>query len=340
MQTVRIRLRKPTRVFTFLCPDLPLKRDERCIVRTDRGLEYGICVTPPEACPQEMEERVKMTVVRKATPHDESSFQQLQVQERKARDFCAQRMRDRRLPMKLVDVEYTFDKRKVIFYFTAAERVDFRELVRDLAQELKTRIELRHIQVRDEAKLVGGLGMCGRALCCATWLREFHPISMKMAKRQNLSLNPSKISGQCSRLLCCLSYESDFYPDRKKAAAPICPLMIDEAPSESPQEEPMVKEGIMEPAVIEPAYAESGDYDSVSMEDLSALEDKEPIHSVVLDITGDPDGPQADPSSTVEPSAVPEPTSGAPRSRRRRRHRRKRPSRGAGHNHRKGGAPS
>lgn len=217
MQTVKIRLRKPTRVFTFLADDITLLRNDDCIVRSDRGLEYGTCVLPPEPCPDHLISRYKMTVVRKVTMSDEGTFRQLQQEEAKAKELCARHIRDRSLPMKLVDVEYTFDKHKVIFYFTAADRVDFRQLVRDLAQGLKTRIELRHIQVRDEAKITGGIGMCGRELCCATWLREFKPISMKMAKRQNLSLNPSKISGQCGRLLCCLSYENEMYKERKRS---------------------------------------------------------------------------------------------------------------------------
>ncbi|MFO7976639.1 MAG: regulatory iron-sulfur-containing complex subunit RicT [Candidatus Hydrogenedentota bacterium] len=219
MQTVKIRLRKPTRVFTFVCEDIPLKRNDKCIVRSDRGLEYGTCIVAPEDCPEGMKELIKMNVVRRASLTDESTFNQIQRDEDRAKAVCVQKIVQHRLPMKLVDVEYTFDKHKVIFYFTAAERVDFRKLVRDLAQELKTRIELRHIQVRDEAKLVGGLGVCGRELCCASWMTEFKPISMKMAKRQNLSLNPSKISGQCGRLLCCLAYENDQYPDPRKAKA-------------------------------------------------------------------------------------------------------------------------
>ena len=221
MQTVKIRLRKPTRVFTFLCEDIALKRHDKCIVRSDRGLEYGMCIVAPEDCPEGMKELVKMNVVRRATLADETTFHQLQRDESRAREICAQKISQHKLPMKLVDVEYSFDKHRVLFCFTAAERVDFRKLVRDLAQELKTRIELRHIQVRDEAKIVGGLGVCGRELCCASWLTEFKPISMKMAKRQNLSLNPSKISGQCGRLLCCLAYENDMYldPRKRKAAA-------------------------------------------------------------------------------------------------------------------------
>jgi cell fate regulator YaaT (PSP1 superfamily) len=216
METVKIRLRKPTRVFTFLSENIALEREDDCIVRSDRGLEWGTCVVPPEPCPDHMKDRYKMNVVRRVNHNDESTYRQIQEEEARAKTLCAQRIRDHNLPMKLVDVEYTFDKHKVIFYFTAADRVDFRQLVRDLAQDLKTRIELRHIQVRDEAKLTGGIGMCGRELCCSTWLREFKPISMKMAKRQNLSLNPSKISGQCGRLLCCLSYENEMYKERRR----------------------------------------------------------------------------------------------------------------------------
>jgi cell fate regulator YaaT (PSP1 superfamily) len=185
-------------------------------VRSDRGLEFGTCVVPPEPCPPEIEQRIKMNVIRKMSYHDESTYRQILVEEKKAMDLCAQKMRDRNLPMRLVDVEFSMDKRKVVFYFTAEDRVDFRELVRDLAHDLKTRIELRHIQVRDAAKMIGGIGTCGRELCCTTWLQDFMPISMKMAKRQNLSLNPTKISGQCGRLMCCISYENDMYVVEKK----------------------------------------------------------------------------------------------------------------------------
>ncbi len=219
MNIVKARLRKPTRVFTFLCGEIPLRRGEACIVKSDRGQEYATCILSPEPCPSGAERRYKMSVLRKLTDADSETFDMILRDEARARDLCASKMRARKLAMKLVDVEYTFDRNKVVFYFTADQRVDFRDLVRDLAHELKARIELRHIQVRDEAKLVGGIGLCGRELCCATWLREFMPISMKMAKRQNLSLNPTKISGQCGRLLCCLSYENDQYQSGKKAKA-------------------------------------------------------------------------------------------------------------------------
>lgn len=215
-QTIKVRLRKPTQVFEFLSKDLPICPGDGCIVRSERGLEYGICAMPPADVPPEQEKNYSMSVVRKATHNDESTFRQILADEEKAKALCEGKIEQRNLPMRLVDVEYTFDRHKVIFYFTADERVDFRELVRDLAHELKTRIELRHIQVRDKAKMVGGIGSCGRELCCATWMGDFMPISMKMAKRQNLSLNPSKISGQCGRLMCCLSYENQNYSDKKK----------------------------------------------------------------------------------------------------------------------------
>ncbi len=221
MQVVKVRLRKPRRVLSFLCGDaLTLNRDEPCIVQSDHGPEWGLCILPPEPCPPDMESHYPMRLLRKANPNDYKTFDVMLHQECKARAVCQEKIRQRNMPMKLVDVEYTFDQRKVIFYFTADDRVDFRELVRDLAHELRTRIELRHIQVRDEARLVGGLGSCGRQLCCATWLNEFKPISMRMAKRQNLSLNPAKISGQCGRLLCCLNYEFEQYPHGKRKNQP------------------------------------------------------------------------------------------------------------------------
>ncbi len=219
-QIVRVRMRKPLRVFQFIARDIVLKRDEPCVVRSDRGLEYGVCVaTPEEATPQD-EERLKMTVVRRASDHDNMTHRQIQMDEERAKEVCKEKVRGRNMAMKLVECEYSFDRKKIIFYFTAEDRVDFRDLVRDLAREFKARIELRHIQVRDEAKIVGGIGSCGRELCCTTWLREFLPISMKMAKRQNLSLNPSKISGQCGRLLCCLAYENDLYQRGRRMDIP------------------------------------------------------------------------------------------------------------------------
>jgi len=218
MNVVKVRLRKPRRVFSFLCTELPLKRDESCIVLSDRGEEFGTCILPPEPCPDEMTKRYSMKVIRKVTEKDTRNCAYIEEEEARGYQICLKKIKDRRLPMKLVDVEVTFDKKKIIFYFTADDRVDFRELVRDLAHDLRARIEMRHIQVRDEAKMVGGLGGCGRELCCSSWMNEFRPISMRMAKAQNLSLNPSKISGQCGRLLCCLSYENEQYEAMRKKA--------------------------------------------------------------------------------------------------------------------------
>lgn len=243
MQIVKVRLRKPRRVFSFLSYDLVLKRDDACIVQSDRGLEYGVCILPPEPVTDDAHTRTNMRVVRRVNEEDQRTHRQLIEEEKRAYGICLDKIKQRQMPMKLVDVEYTFDKRKVVFYFTAEDRVDFRELVRDLAHDLKTRIELRHIQVRDEAKMVGGIGSCGRELCCSTWLNEFKPISMRMAKRQNLSLNPSKISGQCGRLLCCLSYENEMYEGVKKRQAKVAqetaePLREDEEISAEFEETP------------------------------------------------------------------------------------------------------
>lgn len=211
MEIIRVRLRKPRRVLSFLCEGLTIGRDEPCIVNTENGLEWGVCVLPPEPCGAEEARRVKMRVVRRATESDRQTLMDLEEEEAKAQKVCQRRIERHGLDMKLVESEYAFDKSRMTFHFIAENRVDFRELVRDLAHELRHRIELRHIQVRDQAKMTGGLGTCGRQLCCASFLDDFKPISMRMAKSQNLSLNPAKISGQCGRLLCCLGYENDQY---------------------------------------------------------------------------------------------------------------------------------
>ncbi|HOV72935.1 MAG TPA: regulatory iron-sulfur-containing complex subunit RicT [Candidatus Hydrogenedentes bacterium] len=221
VQKVIVRLRRPTRVQVFTARGVVLSPGDACIVRTEQGLEFGTCMAEPEDCTEEEVKGIAQPVVRRATSNDQLTFQQILKEEERAFELCARKIRERNLSMQLVDVEYTFDRHKITFRFTAEERVDFRDLVRELAHELKARIELQHIQVRDKAKTVGGFAACGRELCCATWLTDFMPISMKMAKRQNLSLNPAKISGQCGRLMCCLSYENANYedPKKKKAAA-------------------------------------------------------------------------------------------------------------------------
>jgi len=216
MNMAKIRLRKPRRVLQVLCSEqIIIKRDEPCIVQTDRGQEWGICILPPEPCSSEMEKQCPHKIIRRAHNNDQKNLQELLLEEEKALGTCKKYITKHQLPMRLVDAEYTFDKHRLTFFFTADRRVDFRELVKDLAQEFRTRIELRHIPIRDQAKLVGGIGTCGLQLCCARCLEQFMPISMRMAKRQNISLNPSKISGQCGKLLCCLSYENEMYPPLK-----------------------------------------------------------------------------------------------------------------------------
>ncbi len=214
MQNIaRIRMRKPRRVLQVLCSEqITIKRDDPCIVQTDRGQEWGICLLPPEPCSVEIERHSAFKVIRRAHHNDHKTLKEIVQEEKRALVTCQKYVVKHNLPMRLVEAEYTFDRHRLTFYFVADRRVDFRELVKDLAQEFRTRIELRHIQIRDQSKLVGGIGTCGLRLCCSHWLEQFMPISMRMAKRQNLSLNPTKISGQCGRLLCCLSYENDMYP--------------------------------------------------------------------------------------------------------------------------------
>lgn len=184
---------------------------EYVIVETARGLEYGeVVVGPKEVNEGDLVLPLKK-VVRKATKEDRQQVLENKKKAKEAFNICLDKIEKHGLDMKLVDVEYTFDRSKIIFYFTADGRVDFRELVKDLASVFRTRIELRQIGVRDEAKMLGGLGPCGRQLCCATFLGEFDPVSIRMAKQQNLTLNPGKISGLCGRLMCCLKYECDVY---------------------------------------------------------------------------------------------------------------------------------
>jgi cell fate regulator YaaT (PSP1 superfamily) len=298
-QIVRVRMRKPSRVFQFVVRDITLRRNDSCVVRSDRGLEYGVCVDQPEDATPQDEERLKMSVVRKASDHDDMTHKQIQMDEERAKDVCKEKVRDRNMKMKVVECEYSFDRKKIIFYFTAEDRVDFRELVRDLAREFKARIELRHIQVRDEAKIVGGIGSCGRELCCTTWLREFLPISMKMAKRQNLSLNPSKISGQCGRLLCCLAYENDLYQRGRRADIP-----------EKPKSEPSNLGGLRDEMEEKPSRAVGALRES-TLSDVMAEE---------TDARSGPDAtePAAEPASS-EPEEKPRKRSRGQGRRRRRR---------------------
>ncbi|NLB39097.1 MAG: stage 0 sporulation family protein [Clostridiales bacterium] len=186
------------------------------IVETQRGMEYAEVVVSPQDMPQEKLEEPLYSVLRIATQEDAAQNTLNRSREAEARSICQKRIQAHKLDMKLVSVEYTFDGSKLIAYFTANGRVDFRALVKDLAGVFHTRIELRQIGVRDEARMLGGLGPCGRPICCAQFLGDFHPVSVKMAKEQNLSLNPTKISGGCGRLMCCLKYEQDQYEKTRK----------------------------------------------------------------------------------------------------------------------------
>ena len=190
--------------------------DDRVIVETARGIEYGQVVIAPMEFPDERVPQPLKPILRMATADDRERAAENHRKEREAYWICKSKIAERELDMKLIKAEYTFDNSKVLFYFTADGRIDFRDLVKDLAGIFKTRIELRQIGVRDETKLLGGMGVCGRPLCCHTFLTEFAPVSIKMAKEQNLSLNPTKISGSCGRLMCCLKNEADMYAELSK----------------------------------------------------------------------------------------------------------------------------
>lgn len=212
-KVVGVRFKEAGKIYYFDPHDLELETGEYAIVETSRGVEYGKIVVGPKEVPDEDIVSPLKKVIRKATKEDAEKVADNQKKESEAFDICLEKIQEHGLPMKLIDVEYTFDNSKVIFYFTAEGRVDFRELVKDLAAIFRTRIELRQIGVRDEAKMIGGLGPCGRPLCCKSFLGEFEPVSIKMAKEQNLSLNPTKISGICGRLMCCLKYEQEYYEE-------------------------------------------------------------------------------------------------------------------------------
>lgn len=213
---VKIQFQTAGKLYDFLAGEHNLAQDDMVIVETERGKSIGVVVkSPVTIADEDIPDGIK-SVQRKAKPEDLESAAKYRAKEKDAFAFCLGRIKDRGMDMKLVKVEYLFDGSKAIFYFTADGRIDFRELVKDLAHAFHTRIEMRQIGVRDEAGMVGGIGICGRELCCSSFLREFEPVSVKMAKEQNLALNPTKISGQCGRLLCCLSYEYETYCSLRK----------------------------------------------------------------------------------------------------------------------------
>lgn len=210
-EVIQVRLREAGKISYFATAGLRPTIGSYVIVEADRGLEYGLVISDPEIILDAEVEEPLREIAREANPQDLS---QIEKNKKKIKDVivtCEQKIREHNLSMKLIEAEYSFDRSRIVFYFTAEERVDFRELIKDLAAIFKARIELRQIGVRDEARFLGGVGPCGRPLCCASFLKDFEPVTIKMAKEQNLPLNPTKISGLCGRLMCCLSYEYECY---------------------------------------------------------------------------------------------------------------------------------
>lgn len=212
-KVIGVRFRQAGKIYYFSPENLDIKKGDQVIVETARGVEFGNVVCAPKEVEDEEIMQPLKPVIRIATEEDKRNEAKYREKEREAFLLCQEKIRKHELDMKLISAEYTFDGNKVLFYFTSDGRVDFRELVKDLASVFRTRIELRQIGVRDETKIRGGIGICGRPLCCHTYLSEFAPVSIKMAKEQNLSLNPTKISGVCGRLMCCLTNEEETYEE-------------------------------------------------------------------------------------------------------------------------------
>lgn len=213
---IGVRFRTAGKIYYFNPKDIEFKRNDHVIVETARGVEYGTVVLPNRELEDDKVVQPLKPIIRKATEADAETHMRNREKEKEALKICHEKVNKHNLEMKLIDAEYTFDNNKVLFYFTADGRVDFRELVKDLAAVFRTRIELRQIGVRDETKILGGIGVCGRPLCCHSYLSDFVPVSIKMAKEQSLSLNPTKISGICGRLMCCLKNEEDTYEELNK----------------------------------------------------------------------------------------------------------------------------
>lgn len=212
-RVIGVRFRPAGKIYYFAPGKFHIRQGDKVIVETARGVEFGsVVIGPKEVKDEEVMQPLK-SVIRIATEEDKRAEEKNREKEKEAFKICLEKIRKHNLDMKLINAEYTFDNNKVLFYFTADGRIDFRELVKDLAAVFRTRIELRQIGVRDETKIRGGIGICGRPLCCHTYLAEFAPVSIKMAKEQNLSLNPTKISGVCGRLMCCLTNEEETYEE-------------------------------------------------------------------------------------------------------------------------------
>ena len=210
-QVIGVRFRKTGKVYYFDPAGIEFEQGDGAVVETARGVECGDVLIAKRELPDELLQKPLKPVLRRANEEDLAHMAENRKREQQASEVCQEKIKKHNLDMKLISVEYSFDSNKIVFYFTADGRIDFRELVKDLAGIFKTRIELRQIGVRDEAKMLGGLGPCGRPACCASFLSDFVPVSIKMAKEQNLSLSPTKISGLCGRLMCCLNYEHEYY---------------------------------------------------------------------------------------------------------------------------------
>ena len=243
IKIVGVRFKNAGKIYYFDPVELELEKNMDVVVETARGLEYGTIVV----CPKEIDESELVSplkpIIRVATDEDRQVYIENKEKAKETFELCQQKIKEHDLNMFLIDCEYTFDRNKLIFYFTAEGRIDFRELVKDLASIFKTRIELRQIGVRDEAKSIGGLGPCGRKLCCSTWLGDFQPVSIKMAKDQSLSLNPTKISGICGRLFCCLKYEHDVYAEAIDAMPVVGALVkVDESKGKIIEVNPLLEQ--------------------------------------------------------------------------------------------------
>lgn len=216
VEIVGIRFKTAGKIYYFAPNGIKFEKSDFAVVETVRGTEIGEVMLANRTMPEEKLVFPLKPIIRKATDEDIKKLEKIKIKEKKAYEICVEKINQHNLNMHLVEVEYTFDENKILFYFTAEGRVDFRELVKSLASVFKTRIELRQIGVRDEAKMLGGIGVCGRPICCNSFLGDFQPVSIKMAKEQNLSLNPTKISGTCGRLMCCLKYEQSTYEEMLK----------------------------------------------------------------------------------------------------------------------------
>jgi cell fate regulator YaaT (PSP1 superfamily) len=259
---VGVRAEKEARVLNFQSSDGTLKKNDAVIVNAENGLSVGIVATDSRSVALHMLPTEIRNIVRRCTEDDLRTLEQNQKLERDAREFCFKRIRERALPMKLIGVECLFDRSKLIFFFTADSRVDFRELVKDLVQKFKTRIELRQIGARNESKIFGGVGVCGQKICCTNFLYNLDRVSVKMAKEQNMPLNPEKISGLCGRLMCCLAFEYDSYLDMKRGM-PKCGKRVGIAQGGSGK---VIRQNILKGTLA--VYTEEGKEVEVEIKDL------------------------------------------------------------------------